>query len=113
MNFVAPVFLYGLSAIMIPIIIHLVELRRAKKILFTNVAFIREVKNITASHRRLKQILILLARIGFVVFLVLLFAQPYLLNKQNAVNNTNNFKLFLDNSLSMQNESENNNNTHF
>ncbi|MGV3505587.1 MAG: BatA domain-containing protein [Adhaeribacter sp.] len=103
MNFIAPVFLYGLSAIAIPILIHLVELRRAKKILFTNVAFIKEVKNITASHRRLKQLLILLCRIGFVVFLVLCFAQPFLPLK-GGVNTNNASKIFIDNSYSMQNE---------
>lgn len=103
MNFIAPAFLYGLTAIGIPILIHLVELRRAKKILFTNVAFIKEVKNITASHRRLKQILILLCRIGFVVFLVLCFAQPFLPTK-GAINTNNASRIFIDNSFSMQNE---------
>jgi hypothetical protein len=103
MNFIAPAFLYGLAAIGIPIIIHLVELRRAKKIFFTNVAFIKEVKNITASHRRIKQLLILLCRIGFVIFLVLCFAQPFL-PSSNGSAHTSQAKIFIDNSFSMQNE---------
>jgi len=105
MNFAAPFFLYGLISISIPIIIHLVELRKARKILFTNVAFINEVKNITSNHRHLKQILILLCRIGFLLFLVLLFAQPFLPAKKQTIQNSENVKIFLDNSLSMQNES--------
>ena len=104
MNFLAPAFLYGLAAIGIPIIIHLVELRRAKKVFFTNVAFIREVKNITASHRRLKQFLILMCRIGFIIFLVLCFAQPFLPTANSISRNTNESKIFIDNSFSMQNE---------
>lgn len=103
MNFIVPAFLYGLTAIGIPILIHLVELRRAKKVLFTNVAFIKEVKNITASHRRLKQLLILLCRIGFIIFLVLCFAQPFLPVKGGITPN-NASKIFIDNSFSMQNE---------
>lgn len=105
MNFLAPVFLYGLSAIAVPILLHLIELRRARKILFTNVAFIKEVKNITSSHRRIKQLLILLARISFIIFLVLLFAQPYLPSRNN-VSNYHDIKVYVDNSLSLQNESE-------
>jgi hypothetical protein len=103
MNFIAPAFLYGLAAIGIPIIIHLVELRRAKKIFFTNVAFIKEVKNITASHRRLKQLLILMCRIGFILFLVLCFAQPFLPSSTGKAH-TSQAKIFIDNSFSMQNE---------
>jgi hypothetical protein len=103
MNFITPAFLYGLGAISIPIIIHLVELRRAKKIFFTNVAFIKEVKNITASHRRLKQLLILLCRIAFIIFLVLCFAQPFLPVAKGTTQN-NQSKIFIDNSFSMQNE---------
>jgi hypothetical protein len=103
MNFIAPAFLYGLTAISIPIIIHLVELRRAKKVFFTNVAFIKEVKNITASHRRLKQILILMCRIGFVSFLVFCFAQPFWPSADGITHN-NQSKIFIDNSFSMQNE---------
>ncbi len=106
MNFLTPMFLYGLAAVTIPIIIHLVELRRARKILFTNVAFIKEVKNITASHRKLKEILILLARIGFIIALVFAFAQPYIPANTIGVSKNKNVKIYLDNSFSLQNESE-------
>jgi hypothetical protein len=105
MNFIAPFFLYGLSAIAVPIILHLVELRRARKIFFTNVSFIKEVKNITSRHRRLKQLLILLARISFIIFLVLVFAQPYL-PATTTIDNARDYKIYIDNSLSLQNSSE-------
>ena len=103
MNFLYPSFLLALTAVSIPIIIHLVELRRTKRVLFTNLSFIKEVKNITASHRRLRQWLILLTRICFIVFLVLLFSQPYISTIKSGQATINQTKVFIDNSLSMQN----------
>ncbi|QMU30360.1 BatA domain-containing protein [Adhaeribacter radiodurans] len=111
MSFLFPTFLYGLLAVSIPIVIHLIELRRAKHVFFTNLKFIKEVKSITASHRRLKQWLILLARICFIISLVLLFSQPYLSNGNKIGLSTNRAKVFIDNSFSMQNEAKIGNNT--
>ncbi|HEX8426144.1 BatA domain-containing protein [Hymenobacter sp.] len=73
-----PWFLLGLLSLAIPIAIHLFELRRPKRVLFTNVGFIREVKLVTARQRKLKHLLVLLARVGFLTFLVLMFVQPYI-----------------------------------
>ncbi len=110
MNFLYPSFLFALAAVSIPVIIHLVELRRAKRILFSNLSFIREVKNVTASHRRIKQWLILLARVLFIISLVLLFSQPYIpVAKSRQSVAVQRAKIFLDNSLSMQNQAKNRN----
>ncbi|MCB2411171.1 BatA domain-containing protein [Hymenobacter lucidus] len=73
-----PWFLLGLLAVSIPIAIHFFELRRPQRLLFTNVGFIREIKLVTARQRKVKHLLVLAARIGFVVALVLLFCQPFL-----------------------------------
>ncbi|UOQ52626.1 BatA domain-containing protein [Hymenobacter cellulosivorans] len=73
-----PWFLLGLLAVGIPIAIHFFELRRPQRVLFTNVSFIREIKLVTARQRKLKHLLILAARIGFIAFLVLLFCLPYI-----------------------------------
>ncbi|WP_259404212.1 BatA domain-containing protein [Hymenobacter sp. HSC-4F20] len=78
MAFIHPWFLAGLLAIALPIAIHFFELRRPQRLLFSNVSFVREVKIVTASQRRIKHLLILAARIGVISFLVLLFAQPIL-----------------------------------
>ncbi|MBT9395550.1 BatA domain-containing protein [Hymenobacter sp. NST-14] len=78
MVFTYPWFLLGLLAIAVPIAIHLFELRRPQRVLFSNVEFIREVKLVTARQRKLKHLLVLAARIGLIVFLVLLFAQPFI-----------------------------------
>ncbi|MFD2786925.1 BatA domain-containing protein [Hymenobacter rubripertinctus] len=101
MVFTYPWFLLGLLAVAIPIAIHLFELRKPQRILFSNVEFIREVKLVTARQRKLKHLLVLAARIGLLVFLVLLFAQPYIpAPQQSAVAGV--VQVLVDNSPSMR-----------
>jgi hypothetical protein len=104
MTLLYPSFLIALSAISIPIIIHLVELRRSKRVLFTNVRFIRQVKNVTSNHRRLKHLLILASRILFLTFLVLAFAQPFIPAATSDQAETSDVRLYVNNALSMQSE---------
>jgi hypothetical protein len=109
MNFLYPSFLFGLAAISIPIAIHLFNFRRTRKVYFTNVAFLKNVDTSTSSFRRLKHLLILIARVAFITFLVLAFAQPFIPagdnQEQSALQNKGLTSIYLDNSLSMQNES--------
>lgn len=102
----APYFLFGLFAIAIPIIIHLVQLRKPQRVLFTNVAFIRNIDNITSNQRKLKHWLILLARILFLTFLVFVFCEPFIPASDSGIAKTSQIKAYLDNSGSMQNEAE-------
>ena len=107
MNFIYPYFLAGLSAIAIPIIIHLFNFQRPKKVYFSNVKFLKEIKEATSNRLKLKHLLILLARILFIVFLALAFAQPFLKSKNAAfISGATNVAFYLDNSYSMQNELE-------
>ena len=76
MQFIYPGFLFGLLAIGIPILIHLFNFRRFKKILFTNVKFLKEVKQQSQKQRNLKHLLVLAARILAISALVFAFAQP-------------------------------------
>ena len=68
MNFLFPTFLFGLSAIAIPIIIHLFNFRKYKKIYFTNVQFLKELKQESDSKSKLKEWIILLLRILAISF---------------------------------------------
>lgn len=86
MSLTYPWFLLGLLGAAVPVLIHLFELRRPTRVLFTNMGFIREVQIVTARQRKVKHWLVLLARIGFVVFLVLMFAQPFLPAQVESVN---------------------------
>ena len=78
MAFVSPIFLYGLFALAIPILIHLINFRRYKKIWFTNVKFLAEIKQERQKRSQLKQWLLLAIRLLIIASLVIAFAQPYL-----------------------------------
>ena len=84
MQFVNPLFLLGLLAISIPVIIHLFNFRKFRKVYFTNVKFIEELRQQTQKHSQLKHLLVLLMRILAIVSLVLAFAQPYIPLNKNA-----------------------------
>jgi hypothetical protein len=100
MQFKYPEILYALLLLLIPIFIHLFQLRRFEKVAFTNVAFLKKVVLQTRKSSRLKKFLILLTRLGLFTALIIAFAQPYLSkNKQSLKPKT---VLYLDNSLSMQ-----------
>jgi hypothetical protein len=101
MQFVSPTFLYALSALAIPIIIHLFYFRRFKKVYFTNVRFLKEVKEENSSRRKLRNLLVLLSRCLALVFLVLAFAQPFLPKSSDAKKGEKAVSLFIDNSFSM------------
>jgi len=102
MSFVYPQFLFGLLALGIPIIIHLFNFRRAKKIYFSNNIFLQHVKKASSTKLKIKHYLILLSRLLFITFLVLTFAQPFIPAKEKSVE-TNQVIFYLDNSYSMSN----------
>lgn len=102
MKFVNPGFLLALISIAIPIIIHLFNFRKFKQVYFTNVRFLKEVKQETQSKSKLKHLLVLLARILTIFFIVLAFAQPYIPNKKsNITSSANTVSIYIDNSFSM------------
>lgn len=101
MQFLFPVFLTALAVLAIPIIIHLFHFRRFKKVYFTNVRFLREVKEETSSRSRLRNLLVLLARLLALAALILAFAQPYLKQSGQVQKGTKAVSIFIDNSFSM------------
>tara|TARA_B100000809_G_scaffold263531_1_gene317003 strand:- start:4017 stop:6047 length:2031 start_codon:yes stop_codon:yes gene_type:complete len=108
MKFAYPEFLYALFAIAIPIIIHLFNFRKFKKIYFSNVEFLKEVQQETQSKSQLKHLLILLSRILAIAFLVLAFAQPFIPVSDTAIADQNNVVgIYIDNSFSMESSGEN------
>ena len=54
MNFLYPGFLFAMLAIAIPIVIHLFNFRRFKKVYFSNVQFLKEVQEQNSSREKLK-----------------------------------------------------------
>ncbi len=107
MKFVYPEFLYFLIAIAIPIIIHLFNFRKFKKVYFSNVQFLKEVKQETQSKSKLKHLLVLISRILAITFLVLAFAQPFIPSNLSTNSNSNVVGIYIDNSFSMESIGEN------
>ncbi|RNL54002.1 vWA domain-containing protein [Pedobacter jejuensis] len=103
MNFLYPGFLFALLSVAIPIIIHLFNFRKFKKVYFSNVQLLKEVEQQNSSKEKLKNLLILFARILAIIFLVLAFAQPYIpLNNQKTTALNNAVSVYIDNSYSME-----------
>ncbi len=107
MQFLYPSFLWGLLVLAIPIIIHLFYFRRFKKVMFTNVKFLKEIKDETSSRNKLKNLLILAMRCLAVAALVFAFAQPYISKTKDIKKGEKAISLFIDNSSSMNAEREN------
>lgn len=107
MKFVYPEFLYALFAIAIPIVIHLFNFRKFKKVYFSNVQFLKEVTQETQSKSKLKHLLILLSRILAICFLVFAFAQPFFPAKNQISTPKNKIVgVYIDNSFSMESTGE-------
>ncbi len=71
-----PDILWGLLALAIPILLHLLQLRRFRRVAFSNVSFLKDVQKETQSRHRLRNLLILLSRLLAFAAIVLAFADP-------------------------------------
>lgn len=103
MQFLNPWFLVGLVAIAVPVAIHLFNFRKYRKLYFSNVQFLKELRQQTRKQSNLIHRLILLSRILAFVFIVLAFAQPVFVSTNNSVSNRSNIiSVYVDNSYSME-----------
>jgi len=102
MQFLYPGFLWSLLALAIPIIIHLFYFRRFKRVYFTNVRFLKEVKEETSLRSRLRNLLVLLMRLLALALLVLGFAQPFIPQSEEVRQGRKAVSVFVDNSFSME-----------
>ena len=107
MQFLNPLFLFGLLAISIPIIIHLFNFRRYKKLEFSSIKYLKQVLLETKKQKKVRNLLLLLSRILSILFLVLLFSYPYIQKQDSNLLSKakNSVVVFIDNSFSMQNNS--------
>ncbi|MFC2085277.1 BatA domain-containing protein [Bacteroidota bacterium] len=104
MVFLNPAVLFGLFAASIPILIHLLNLRKLKKIEFSTLYFLKELQKTKIKRLKLKQWILLALRILLILCLVSAFARPTIKsvsfgNVSSAAKTTAVF--ILDNSFSM------------
>ena len=111
MTFLNPLLLWGLAAISIPILIHIFNLKRTKKIEFSTLMFLKEIQQSKYKKIKLKQLLILLSRIAFIIFLVMMFAKPFDKGFLGTPGDKakSSVLLILDDSFSMQSRDKNGN----
>ena len=103
MAFAHPEILWGLWGLAIPVIIHLLNFRRYRKVAFSQVSFLQELQRETRSRQAIRHWLVLLMRLLAVAGLVLAFAQPFIPadDAPGAQSSGAAVSLYVDNSPSM------------
>lgn len=101
MSFAYPAFLGFLAILAIPVIIHLFNFKKYKRILFSDIRFLKEIQEKTKKQSQLKYWIILTCRLLAFMFLVFAFAQPYSGNNTAVLPNQATL-VYIDNSFSME-----------
>jgi len=105
MLFKYPELLWAFFLLLIPILIHLFQLRRFKKTPFTNVKLLKKVVAQSRKSSEIKKWLLLISRVLLLSGLILAFSEPYLARESAAYDKET--VIYLDNSFSMQAKTEN------
>jgi hypothetical protein len=101
MNFGHPLFLWGLLAVPLPLLLHLFFRRRKAMIAFSTLQFFLQQKRYLAHRRRLREWLLLLVRTLALLMLVLALARPTLQGFTAAFAARTTVALIVDDTLSM------------
>ncbi len=104
MAFLNPAVLIALAAASIPLLLHLLNLRKLRKVEFSSLRFLKELQKTRIRKVKLKQILLLILRTGLVIFAVLAFARPVLQGTSGlpGARAAGTAIIVIDNSVSMQ-----------
>ena len=105
MQFKYPELLWALALLLIPIIIHLFQLRRFQKTPFTNVKLLQSIVSQTRKSKSLKKWLLLISRMLLFASIIFAFAQPYISAKIGDVRTET--VVYIDDSFSMQAKTDN------
>lgn len=84
LGFLSPLFLVGLLAAAVPIVLHLFRRQADTVVPFSAVHFLRRVPVEQARRRRVREMLLLALRTAALVLLALSFARPYLVDSAAA-----------------------------
>ncbi|MEO0089332.1 MAG: vWA domain-containing protein [candidate division WOR-3 bacterium] len=85
MNFLAPNFLYLLPLISLPLILHFLFRFRLKRVDFSSLFFLADLKKERFHFYRLREILLLLLRTLLIAFLILSLSRPYFTKKRSPI----------------------------
>src|SRR4051794_23426985 len=77
MSFLTPLFLVGLGALAVPVILHLIQRERRNVVQFPSLMFIRRIPYQSVQRRRIRHWLLLALRLAALALLVLAFGRPF------------------------------------
>src|SRR5215203_1323429 len=103
MAFLTPLFLLGLAALAVPVLIHLTQRERKAVVEFPSLMFLRKIPYESVQRRRIRDWLLLAMRLGAIAMIVLAFARPFLRgsNVAAAAGGARDIVVLLDRSYSM------------
>ena len=103
MSFLAPLFLAGLAALAIPVLIHLIQRERKNVVQFPSLMFVRRIPYSSIRRRRIHNWTLLLLRLAALALIVAAFARPFFRSTAlaAATGGARDIVLLLDRSYSM------------
>jgi hypothetical protein len=102
-SFLFPLFLLGLGALAVPVLIHLTQRERKSVVEFPSLMFLRKIPYESVQRRRIRDALLLMLRLAALALIVAAFARPFLRGSElsAAPGGARDVVLLLDRSYSM------------
>jgi uncharacterized membrane protein len=103
--FTSSYFLWGLLALGLPVIIHMIFRLRKRRVLFSTLKFLKVVQEKNARRLRVRELLLLLLRLAILACIVLAFARPFFRGQEvdaDVMIGRTDVVFVLDDSFSMQ-----------
>src|ERR1051325_6373458 len=101
MSFLAPFTLVGLALLALPVLIHLLVRRRAGRLDFPSLRFLRETPSFRLYPRHVRQPLLMALRLAALALIILGLARPFM---SLSARNRHTRVIMIDASLSMRSE---------
>ena len=106
MSFHNPGILYFLFFLLIPVIFHIINLRKPKRVYFSSITLLKNVNSKKRKLNKINDLFLLFLRLFALTFLILAFSKPYK-TPYNFIDYSKKIKLIIDNSMSMSSQIEN------
>ena len=104
MTFLNPSILFALFLVAVPVIIHLLNLRKLRKIEFSSLMLLKEIKKSKIKRIRIKEWLLMVLRMLLIIFLVMSFSNPVVkdINVDSGKSISKTCIIIIDDSYSME-----------
>jgi len=100
--FSSPLFLIGLSVLVVPVILHFINRQVSRRLVFPKIHFIHQAQRQHSGKKQIRDWLLLLIRLLLLALIVMLFARPVIIDQTPSDTNAQTeIVLFFDLSISM------------